>query len=463
MYVCFRYLSMDQQKLWQSALAELEVGLSRPTFKTWFSNARLISLVEEDGQQLATVGVASSYAKEQITNRYLEQLIEILEALSGKPTTVTIEISQKQAPTKEKPVAGSLFDEEESDELQLEQRIRKAQLNPSYTFENFIVGSSNNLAYTAAQAVVKAPGRIHNPLFIYGGVGCGKTHLMHAVGNAILKNRSLSTVLYTSCEQFTNDLIESLKSKTTEKFRNKYRKLDILIVDDIQFLSKSEYAQEEFFNTFNALYNLGHQIILASDRLPEEIPKLADRLTSRFQGGVIVDVQPPDLEMRIAILHAKAQELGDNLPEDVVAFLAENYRGNTRELEGALKRVSATAFAKQEPITLNLAQQSLGLANRELKRRITPRQIVEAVSQECRISMKELTGKKRRHEIVAARQIAMYLLRTKLNLQYERIAEVLGGKDHTTIMYGVTKVENLLENDGEMRGRIEQVLNALGR
>lgn len=451
---------VDAEKLWQSVLAEIELTLSRPVFKAWFSQTKLASLETTGSEQTLTIGCPSVFAKERIETYYLGQIKTVVEAITGAPANLVVVVRTNKAnPTR---APGPLFEDRDTAEEDIEAVLRKAQLNPLYTFDHFIVGASNSLAYSAAQAVAKAFGRIHNPLFIYGGVGTGKTHLMHAIGNAVLRTSPKTTLLYTSCEQFTNDLIESLRSKATEKFRSKYRKLDLLLVDDIQFLSRSEYAQEEFFNTFNALYNVNHQIILASDRLPEEIPKLAIRLTSRFQGGLIVDVKPPDLEMRIAILRAKAQEFGVVINNDATAFIAEIFRDNTRELEGALKRVIVAA-GSTTPITQEFAQHILGAVRKEFKRRLTPRQIVEAVANHFAVSMRDITGAKRRHEIVFARQVAMYLLRDKLNLQYEKIAEVLGGKDHTTIMYGVSKVENNLENNGELRGRIDEILEGLGR
>lgn len=454
---------MDGEKLWQSVLAEIEVTLSTPVFKTWFSQTKLLSLEKDDKGQVVTIGAPSTYAKERLETYYLAQLRIIIENLTQAPTTVLVAVSSTKSNTSPTKSPGPLFEENQADKDGLVQAQRKAQLNPLYTFDNFIVGSSNNLAFSAAQAVAKASGRIHNPLFLYGGVGTGKTHLMHAIGNAILTKNLQTQALYASCEQFTNDLIESLKSKTTEKFRSKYRKLELLLIDDIQFISRSEYAQEEFFNTFNTLYNVNHQIVIASDRLPEEIPKLAQRLTSRFQGGVIVDIRPADLEMRIAILRTKAQEFEANVEDNAITFIAETFKDNTRELEGALKRVLAAAALTKGPVTEPFAQHILGLARKELKRRLTPRQIVEAVANHYDISMREITGKKRQHEIVVARQVAMFLLRNKLNLQYERIAEVLGGKDHTTIMYGVSKVENLVKNDGDLQGRIDEILEQLGR
>lgn len=454
---------MNGDKLWQAILTELELSLSRPTFKTWFSQTKLFDDTIEGDGRILTIACPSAYNKEWLETHYLGQIQLLAESIGKKSTNVVLQVAKKGDAKPE--ATGPLFTESTvlHHDIDLERVREKAQLNTHYTFDTFVVGSSNNLAYTAGRAVAKATGRIHNPLFLYGGVGIGKTHLMHAIGNAILESNPQASVLYTSCEQFTNDLIESLKSKTTEKFRNKYRKLDVLIVDDIQFLSRSEYSQEEFFNTFNTLHNVNKQIIIASDRLPDEIPKLTDRLTSRLQGGLIVDLSPPDLEMRIAIISTKGMEFGVKFPTDVAAFIADTYRGNTRELEGALKRLISVASAGGQEITLQLTKQTLGLANRELKRRITPRQLVEAVSKSYKVSMRDLTGPKRQHGIVQARQVAMYLLRTRLNLQYERIAEVLGGKDHTTIMYGVNKVENLLENDADFAGKMDEVLATVGR
>lgn len=451
---------MDGEKLWQSVLAEMELSLSRPVFRAWFSQTKLVSLSQQDDTQLITIGCPTSYAKERLELYHLGDIKAVVEKLTSLPTNIVVTVQTTKQPTK---VAGPLFEESATPTVDLEAQRTRAQINPLYSFENFVVGASNTLAYTAAQAVAKASGRIHNPLFLYGGVGMGKTHLMHAIGNAILSQKPNTLALYTSCEQFTNDLIESLKAKTTEKFRAKYRKLELLLVDDIQFLSRSEYAQEEFFNTFNTLYNVNHQIVIASDRLPEEIPKLAQRLTSRFQGGLIVDVKPPDLETRIAILQAKAQEYGATIEDKATIFIAQAFKDNTRELEGALKRVIAAQTNGVVPISEDFARHILGGVKREAKRRLTPRQIVEAVATHYEVSMRDITGSKRKHEIVVARQVAMFLLRDKLSLQFEKIAEVLGGKDHTTIMYGVSKVENRLSQDEEMQGRINEILDRLNR
>lgn len=335
-------------------------------------------------------------------------------------------------------------------------------LNPKYTFDTFVVGKSNNFAHAAARAVADEPGISYNPLFIYGGVGLGKTHLMHAIGHAILDNNPNARIVYVTSEMFTNDLIESLRAGKNVEFRQKYRNVDLLMIDDVQFIANKQSVQEEFFNTFNTLHNLGKQIIISSDRPPKEIKPLEERLSSRFEWGLVADIQPPDRETRIAILKNRAQIVHADVPDDVILYIAENIQNNIRQLEGSLTRVIAYSRIKNTKITLDLAQEALkDLLPEEKKTKITPDLIKSVVSSYYSVSVESLVSQRRDKEIVMPRQIAMYLCHTLLSLPYKRISQLFDRGDHTTAISACKKIGSMIESDFSFSEEIKNIINRI--
>ena len=337
--------------------------------------------------------------------------------------------------------------------------IQSANLNPKYTFDTFVVGSNNNLAHAAALAVAESPGEIYNPLFIYGGVGLGKTHLMHAIAHFILKNNPRAKILYVSSETFTNELIDAIRNKnniTTTEFREKYRNNDVLLIDDIQFIIGKESTQEEFFHTFNTLYESKKQIIISSDKPPKEIETLEERLRSRFEWGLTVDIQSPDYETRMAILRKKEEMEGYNIDNEVIKYIATNIKSNIRELEGAINKVMAFAKLEKKEVTLELAEQALkDIISPDEKKVITPDYIISMVAEHFDVTVDDLCGNKRNSKIVTPRQIAMYLCREIISTPLKSIGKCLGNRDHTTIMHGIDKIEKEINNDENLKNTIE--------
>lgn len=444
---------MRPKQLWQVALGDLAKRVSRANFDTWLKHTELVSFEHDH----AVIAAPSSFAAEQLRSKFASDIREILSLLLGRP--VSVEFAVLGA---EKTISGensrslrrTASEEKETPTKQLSLASAPEHgLNPRYTFEKFVVGPNNRLAHAAALAVADRPGERFNPLFLYGGVGLGKTHLLHAIGHRALTNRPSLQVRYVSSEVFTNELIHAIRQQRTEEFRNRYRTIDILMVDDIQFIAGKESTQEEFFHTFNALYQSGKQIVISSDRPPRLIPDLADRLRSRFEGGLLADIQPPDLETRQAILLEKGRELGVHLPPDVVEFIARRIESNIRELEGALNRIVALAQLLHQPITLPLAVEALQEASGRVRReQLTPELVLQAICRYYHVSLPELVGPGRRKEIVLPRQVAMYLLRDELGLSLVEIGQRLGGRDHTTVLHGIEKIERALLEDDQLRG-----------
>ncbi|MBR3177998.1 MAG: chromosomal replication initiator protein DnaA [Clostridia bacterium] len=331
-------------------------------------------------------------------------------------------------------------------------------LNPKYTFETFVVGKSNNFAHAAAIAVAQEPGSAYNPLFIYGGVGLGKTHLMHAIGHAMKEKNPTSRIVYVTSEMFTNDLIEALRLGKNVEFRQKYRNVDLLMIDDVQFIANKQSVQEEFFNTFNTLHNLGKQIVISSDRPPKEIKPLEERLSSRFEWGLVADIQPPDRETRIAILKNRAMLENAEVSDDIILFIAEHIQNNIRQLEGSLTRVLAYSKLKNVPITMSLAQEALkDLLPEEKKVQITPDRIKNVVSSYYSVSVESLLSQRRDKEVVMPRQIAMYLCHTMLGLPYKRIAQLFERGDHTTAISACKKISEMIDNDFSFSEEIKNI------
>lgn len=454
-------ISMDKDELWQSALAEIELSLSKPNFVTWFRNTYLAS--KKDG--VALVSTPSTFIKEWLEDKYTLLILKTLRGLSGDIKEVKFVIKsqnvaeeKKIIKKKELPILIPMDHQLNLSESNIPNK--ETNLNSKYTFDSFIVGSSNQLAHAAAVSVSKNMGTNYNPLFIYGGVGLGKTHLLQAIGNEVIKFNPKSKVRYMSSEKFLGDLINSIRNKTVEKFKEEYKKINLLIVDDIQFIAGKEKTQEEFFHIFNELYANNNQIVLSSDRPPRAIPTLEERLRSRFEGGMTADITPPDYETRVAILKAKLVEknLGE-LSDEVLGFIANVVTKNIRELEGTLNRVVMSCRVANITPTIDKIKSILATTNPNNK--ISPKTIIKIVSEFYDVKEEELINQSRKREIVLPRQICMYLMRGELKNSYPFIGERFGGRDHTTVMHACEKIskemqsnENLIDEINTIRNRI---------
>lgn len=457
---------MDLRKAWAAVLGELETSITPAQFKTWFPGTSIIS--QEDGY--IVIGVRSPYAINWLKNKYQPLIVESLNrVLKTSVARIEYKVTTSSARPKDELVSAVVAPGQASvpvltaspapaKSVPTNTSGHSPRLNPRYTFESFIVGSSNDLAYAAAQAVVRFPGQKYNPLFIYGGVGLGKTHLMQAIGNEMLRQDPSKRVRYVTSEEFTSEFIDGVQNKRTKNFASLYRNLDVLIVDDIQFLGSKEKTQEEFFHTFNTLHQANKQIIMSSDRPPRAIAKLEDRLLSRFEMGMSADIQRPDFETRSAIVREKAKEVRLNLSNDVADLLARHYQHSIRELEGALTKLSAHCEVRAIDPSITLVEALLAGGGNSTKRKVvTPRFILEKTAAYFDVAADELTGPKRDKDIVVPRQVAMYLMRRELGLSYPKIGQALGGRDHSTAMHSVEKVEKLLELDEDLRAEINGV------
>lgn len=457
---------MDYQRLWQAVLGEMEVDVSPASFRTWFSGTGIIS--QEDGR--VVVAVPNPYTKERLERLYGAEIRESLRKAGVTVRSIEYRVSAKGIPsaaleatlsTKPGSAAGRAVAPG-----QTQAKLVSAPhptLNPSFTFESFVVGDSNDVAYASAQAVSRYPGQKYGCLFLYGGVGLGKTHLMQAIGNEILRRDPSKSVRYVTSEQFTNEFTDSLKSKSTKRFASLYRNLDVLIVDDIQFLGNKEKTQEEFFHTFNTLQQLGKQVVLSSDRPPKAIPNLEDRLSSRFSGGMQADIQRPDLETRVAIIGHKATERGMELSHELVEFLARHFQQNIREVEGALTQLSVVCEHHNTDPSVDVMKRLLGASTSPRKRSLTPRIVLEKTSALFELPVSEIIGPKRDKDIVRPRQIAMYLMHEDIGLSYPKVGLQMGGRDHSTVMHSVRKIERSLELDHELQAdlaRLREQINA---
>jgi chromosomal replication initiator protein len=449
---------MEPKKLWQAVLGELEVSVSRANFSTWFKHTAIMA--QEDGH--VVVAVPNIFTKDWLENKYHTDIKTILERLQPDIRSVEYKVSSQTAP--DTPLAkNSVVDiqapitnptaAEPQAVISRPTNLAPASLNNRYTFESFVVGASNELAYAACLAVAKSPGAKYNPLFIYGGVGLGKTHLMQAIGNEIRRREPSSAIEYVTSEQFTNEFLSSISSKKTKKFAEKYRNVDVLIVDDIQFLGNKERTQEEFFHTFNTLHQQNKQIIMSSDKSPQAIPNLEDRLKSRFASGMSVDIQKPDLETRSAIIQRKAEAQGINLSASVVELLARHSQNNIRELEGTLTNfIGLCEMRGLEPNTETVNSLLGNLqVGRNRRRLASPKAVIEKTAAYFDLLPADIIGSRRDKDIVVPRQIAMYLMRHELGLSFPKIASCVGGRDHTTAMHSVTKIEKMIEVDDGLR------------
>ncbi len=473
-------------QIWQAALGTMQMQTSRQEFDTWLRGTSLLSL--EGGT--AIIGTLSPFHKEGLENRYMAPVRRSLGDVVGFPVQIRVVIAPGQIVRAELPANTSEFgpttdDSDDSQpvspaplppgsrastasaasngngadrqvvQLDLSSAMRTGMLNPKYTFSRFIVGSSNRLAHAACAAVAERPAHAYNPLFLYGGVGLGKTHLLHAIGNYVLDRDPEINVLYVSSEKFTNDLINAIRRQQTEEFRIRYRNIDILLIDDIQFIAGKDATQEEFFHTFNTLHSAAKQIVISSDRPPKAILTLEERLRSRFEWGLIVDVQPPDLETRTAILRAKGEQMNIPIPPEVIDFLAHKVQSNIRELEGSLNRVAAYAELNRLSISTEVAAAALAeLLDNTRRKRITPEMIIQAVSDFYGVDTRILQGRGRSRNIVVPRQVAMYLLREETECSLVDIGSLLGGRDHTTVMYGCEKIAEEINSDSRLRNEV---------
>ncbi|HJN62009.1 MAG TPA: chromosomal replication initiator protein DnaA [Candidatus Parcubacteria bacterium] len=431
---------MNEQELWQAVLAQVQFHISPANFATWFKNTSILS--KKEGEVM--VSVPNNFSREWLENKYNKLILKTVRNLEKGvkeikyiTTSQSLKIKQPQVWT------------QETDQLEFQElKVNKdTNLNPRYKFENFVVGPFNELPYAAASAITKSPGSVYNPLFIYGGVGLGKTHLIQAIGNEIVKNFSERKIKYISSEKFTSGIITAIKERAISGLKSAYQEIDVLIIDDIQFIAGKEKTQEEFFHIFNALYEKNKQVILSSDRPPKAIPALEERLRSRFEGGMIADISLPDLETRIAILKTKSQEKKINISDQILEYIASHIQRNIRELEGALNRLIAYQKLNNQPPDLNTIKGLLkSIINNPVK--VTNhKKIIQAVAEFYDLKEEDLLCKSRKKEIVKPRQIAMYLLRTELKGSYPFIGRKFRGKDHTTAIYACNKVIAELEKD----------------
>ncbi len=440
----------DMEELWQRSLRKLEQVVSRPSFESWI---RALKPLEIKGESLL-LEAPNRFTAEQIKRRFIKIIENVISDLMGKSLEIKVVVSEGVKEVDNPP-------EEEVVEEYVD--YRQYGLNPKYVFETFVVGKCNKLAHAAALAVAESPGKAYNPLFIYGGVGLGKTHLMHAIAHFVLKRNPKTKVVYVSSEKFTNELINAIRDDSTNAFRRKYRNVDILLIDDIQFLSGKEGTQEEFFHTFNTLYEANKQIVISSDRPPKEIPDLEDRLVSRFEWGLLADIQPPDFETRVAILKKKMELERISLPEDVVIFIAENFTSNIRELEGALIKVVAHfSLHQDEEISISKAAEVLKDILPIKKKTISIEDIKDAVATEFNISMSDLLSEKKAQDFSLPRQIAMYLAREYTNLSLQQIGKEFNKKDHTTVIHAHKKVSQMIKSNPDIKRKIERICGKLG-
>lgn len=458
-------MSQDKNLIWENALEEIKLSVSTAVFQTLFANIQLS--IQED--KISVIS-PNSYVNDMLKRRYLSLLKSSLEhqlKTSDFDITFSIQktsqVQQDSGPLfSEKNIQGSQIDNNVSD--QTDNNIEydpRSGLHPKFTFENFVVGNSNNFAFAAAQGIVKNPGSVYNPFFLWGGVGVGKTHLMQAIGHELVKNNHRCKILYTTTEAFTNDLVNAIRNKDMTKFKQKYRNLDALLLDDIQFISGKQYVQEEIFHTFNNLHIANKQIILTSDRKPEEIQKIEDRLSSRFMGGLTVDIQAPDYEMRMAILNQKAEQVKLTLPQEAISFIAETIESNTRELEGFLIQISALAQTKESNLTLDDVKNFFGIKKESSKKRPHYRRVISIVSKAFGVKTSDICGKGRKKEIVVARHVAAYLLRKELDMPLQKVGKLLGDRDHTTIMHAEEKISRSFSTNQQLRHQIIQIQKSI--
>lgn len=438
---------MTQNTVWQNVLEYVRQSITEVEYHTWFEKIRPLGVVNG----LLELGVPTSFAGDWIQKHYAELIQEALTRLGAQ----TPRFELKVIPVN--PVQDDIF----SVPTQTQVQEPRARLNPKYTFENFVVGQNNNLAHAAAVAVAESPGYAYNPLFLYGGVGLGKTHLMHAVGHSVAQRFPEKKIEYVTTETFTNELINSIREDRTSEFRDRYRSVDLLLVDDIQFIAGKERTQDEFFHTFNALYEARKQIILSSDRPPKDILTLESRLRSRFEWGLITDIQSPDLETRVAILKMNSEFRNMRIPEEVLEYIAKQVTSNIRELEGALMRVIAYASLNGVQLSKQIAVKALSDVFTATETNVSPEEVVKGVAEHYGLRAEEIRGAGRRKEVVLPRQIAMYLIRDVTHMSLPEIGQFFDGRDHTTVLYAIQKIQEAAETDHGLLQAIKTIKERL--
>ncbi|MFH1198553.1 MAG: chromosomal replication initiator protein DnaA [Candidatus Omnitrophota bacterium] len=440
---------MDIEIIWNKAGEHLKSKLGASTYETWIQPLK----ARFDANQTLTIEAPDTFFKDWVDKYYRESLQEALKISGGQDLTFNLEACQKQTPAQNTPPENLPSKTMRATDI--------SNLNPRYVFENFVIGPSNRHAHAYSLAVAESPAKSYNPLFIYGGVGLGKTHLIQATCQQIKSKTPQTKICYTTSERFTNELIDAIQHHSTPAFRQKYRNLDVLVIDDVHFIAGRESTQEEFFNTFNALYDAHKQIILSSDRPPKEITNLQERLVSRFSWGLTTDIQPPDLETRVAILKKKVEREPVHVPDEVLFFVAQIIKTNIRELEGALIRTIAYSLLEEEPITLDLAKEVLKDLLKEPKKLITVDFIQRCCAEEFGISLQELKTKKRNKNIVLPRQVAMYLSRELTELSLPEIGGFFGGKDHTTVLHSYNKIKEQYNQNQELKNKVDRIIQVI--
>jgi len=442
---------MEKKDIWRTVLSSIQLELSDAIFKTWFSGTNIYSLKKNSVE----VSCDLKYKKDLLEERYYGLIKRNLEEVLGRKVELSIIVNLENKPIKEP--LGPLFDIEKTEEDRLNKKYEESGLFRDFNFDNYVIGPNNRLAYAVAEAIVENPGSLYNPFFLYSGVGLGKTHLIQAIGNAILTNKKSVRVLYRTGETFTNELIESIQQRSTAaKFRNKFRNVDVLLIDDVQFIAGRESTQEEFFHTFNSLHMAKKQIILASDRPPKDIARLEERLSSRFASGMIADLQSPDVDIRNAILRNKRSNLKVAVSDEVIDYISQNVTSNVRELEGVFVQIITFAKTLDEEISLDIAKRVVG-DSRQISSKTNLNDILKTVAEYYSIKVSELKGSKRPKSIVVPRQIAMFLIRSINETPLMTIGDALGGRDHSTILHGINKVEKELLEDPKVRQDIKNL------
>jgi len=448
---------MKAEQAWQAAVGQLQMEMPKAAFNTWVRDAELVSY--EDGSFM--LGVRNAYARDWLESRLSSTVKRLLTGMMNRSVEVRFVVWQPGNGHPDLPTGDPLSEDSQESVEEIDAPIDhplSSSFISRYSFENFVVGQSNRLAHAACLAVAENPARAYNPLFLYSGAGLGKTHLLHAIGS-VCAGRG-QHVLYVTSEEFTNDLINAIRTHTTQAFREKYRRPDVLLIDDIQFIAGKESTQEEFFHTFNALHGQDKQLIMTSDRPPKAMVTLEERLRSRFEWGLTADIQPPDYETRLAILRSKAERVGYRMQSDILDLIARRVQSNIRELEGALTRIAAFADLSGMPMTPQLAESILvDLLPRRTE--VKPDEVVHKVADAFGVAIERMLGRDRSREVALPRQIAMYLLREEAHISLPQIGETLGGRDHTTVMYGCEKVADLLEQDDRLRRRVIEIKEML--
>lgn len=438
-------------ELWSKALGEIEKKISKPSYETWLKSTKAHTI---KGDTL-TITAPNEFARDWLESRYLHLIADTIYQLTGEEFLIKFIIPQNQRDDEFVPNSPIKQINNNNDE---QNEIPQSMLNPKYTFDTFVIGSGNRFAHAASLAVAEAPAKAYNPLFIYGGVGLGKTHLMHAIGHYVMNHNPSAKIVYLSSEKFTNEFINSIRDNKAVDFRNKYRSVDVLLIDDIQFLAGKESTQEEFFHTFNTLHEESKQIIISSDRPPKEIPTLEDRLRSRFEWGLITDITPPDLETRIAILRKKARAEGLDIPNEVMLYIANQIDSNIRELEGALIRVVAYSSLINKDINADLAAEALkDIIPNSKPKMIAISDIQRIVGQEFQVKLEDFKAKKRTKSVAFPRQIAMYLSRELTDSSLPKIGEEFGGRDHTTVIHAHEKISKMLQSDEQLQRQLKEI------